>query len=78
MDTNDMRTISRNTQGVRLLRLDEGDKVASVVPVVPEEEGSENEQEDDLLPGTDNPGGTVPQKPQNPPEGTVEGGNQPE
>lgn len=78
MDTNDMRTISRNTQGVRLLRLDEGDKVASVVPVVPEEESSENEQEDSLLPGTDNQGGTVPQKPQNPAEGTVEGGNQPE
>ena len=55
MDTNDMRTISRNTQGVRLLRLDDGDKVASVVPVVPEEdEMPENEQEGNLL--SDNEG----------------------
>lgn len=45
MNTKDMREISRNTQGVRLLRLDEGDKVASVVPVVPEEEPQENPDE---------------------------------
>ena len=32
----DIKTISRNTQGVRLVKLDEGDKVASVEPIAPE------------------------------------------
>ena len=32
----DIRAISRNTQGVRLLRLEEGDKVSRVAPVVAE------------------------------------------
>jgi len=34
----DIRIISRNTQGVRLVRLEEGDKIAAVMPVVKEEE----------------------------------------
>ena len=34
-----IRRIGRSTQGVRLIRLDEGDKVASVARVVKEEEG---------------------------------------
>ena len=29
-----LRVISRNTQGVRLVRMEEGDKIASVEPVV--------------------------------------------
>ncbi len=39
MPIKDLRVISRNTQGVRLVRLEEGDKIASVEPVVEEEEG---------------------------------------
>ena len=39
MACKDLRVISRNTQGVRLVRLEEGDKIASVEPVVEEEEG---------------------------------------
>jgi len=35
----DLSTIGRNTQGYRLVRLEEGDKLASVAPVVAEEEG---------------------------------------
>ena len=34
MPCKDLRVISRNTQGVRLVRLEEGDKIASVEPVV--------------------------------------------
>jgi DNA gyrase subunit A len=34
MSCKDLRVISRNTQGVRLVRLEEGDKIASVEPVV--------------------------------------------
>ncbi|HAH32801.1 MAG TPA: DNA gyrase subunit A [Elusimicrobia bacterium] len=34
MPCKDIRAISRNTQGVRLVRLEEGDKIASVEPVI--------------------------------------------
>ncbi|HAF94526.1 MAG: DNA gyrase subunit A [Elusimicrobia bacterium GWC2_51_8] len=34
MSCKDIRAISRNTQGVRLVRLEEGDKIASVEPVI--------------------------------------------
>jgi len=34
MGCKDLRVISRNTQGVRLVRLEEGDKIASVEPVI--------------------------------------------
>ena len=60
--TNDMREISRNTQGIRLLRLDDGDKVASVVPVVPEEEPQAESADGQGLPGllpADNAAGTT-------------------
>ena len=36
----DIRTTGRSTQGVRLMRLDSGDKIASAAKIVPEEEGS--------------------------------------
>ena len=36
----DIRLISRNTQGVRLVRLEEADKIACVAPVVKEENGA--------------------------------------
>ncbi|MDT8286309.1 MAG: DNA gyrase subunit A [Elusimicrobiales bacterium] len=38
MACKDLRVISRNTQGVRLVRLEEGDRIASVEPVVDEGE----------------------------------------
>jgi DNA gyrase subunit A len=41
----DIKTISRNTQGVRLVRLNDGDKVARVAPVVGEEGGGEPAQD---------------------------------
>ncbi|HOW98765.1 MAG TPA: DNA gyrase subunit A [Kiritimatiellia bacterium] len=41
MPVSDVRVISRNTQGVRLINLDEGDKVVSATPVEPED-GDEN------------------------------------
>ncbi|MEI7481136.1 MAG: DNA gyrase subunit A [Elusimicrobiota bacterium] len=34
MPCKDIRAISRNTQGVRLVRLEEGDKIASVEPII--------------------------------------------
>ncbi len=36
MRCRDIKTISRNTQGVRLVRLQEGDKVARVAPIAVE------------------------------------------
>jgi DNA gyrase subunit A len=39
--TGELREMGRNTQGVRLLRLDEGDKLVAVASVVPEEEGEQ-------------------------------------
>ena len=43
--TNEIRTIGRNTQGVRLIRLDEGAKISSVAKVVKEEDEKEEENE---------------------------------
>ncbi|MFC1678834.1 DNA gyrase subunit A [Elusimicrobiota bacterium] len=40
MQCKDIKTISRNTQGVRLVRLKEGDKVARIAPVVKENNGA--------------------------------------
>lgn len=37
----DLRTISRNTQGVRLINLEEGDKLVSATPVEPGEESDD-------------------------------------
>ena len=39
--TGELREMGRNTQGVRLIRLDPGDKLVSVARVVPEEEGEQ-------------------------------------
>lgn len=41
-DLSEVREIGRATQGVRMIRLEEGDKVASVARIVPEEEETEN------------------------------------
>ena len=43
--TNEIRTIGRNTQGVRLIRLDEGAKISSVAKVVKEEDEKEDDNE---------------------------------
>ena len=43
--TNEIRTIGRNTQGVRLIRLDEGAKISSVAKVVKEEDEKEEKNE---------------------------------
>ena len=48
--TNEIRTIGRNTQGVRLIRLDEGAKISSVAKVVKEEE--EEKEEENASPET--------------------------
>jgi DNA gyrase subunit A len=37
----DIRTTGRSTQGVRLMKLDKGDKISSVAKIVPEDEESE-------------------------------------
>jgi DNA gyrase subunit A len=40
----DIRSTGRSTQGVRLMRLDKGDKIASVAKIVPEDEAAEEEK----------------------------------
>ncbi|MDR0953682.1 MAG: DNA gyrase subunit A [Elusimicrobiota bacterium] len=40
----EIRSVGRNAQGVRLVKLDEGDKIARVAPVVKEEEKIEEEE----------------------------------
>jgi len=42
MHVNDIRIISRVTQGVRLIDLDEGDKLVSATTVEPEEDATLN------------------------------------
>ena len=37
----ELRVMGRNTQGVRLIRLKDGDDIADIARVVPEEEGAE-------------------------------------
>jgi DNA gyrase subunit A len=39
-----IRSVGRNAQGVRLVKLDEADKIARVAPVVKEEEQREEEE----------------------------------
>ena len=39
----EIRSVGRNAQGVRLVKLEEGDKIAKVTPVVKEEEEKEKE-----------------------------------
>lgn len=40
----DIRTTGRSTQGVRLMKLDKGDKISSVAKIVPEDEEAEEEK----------------------------------
>jgi len=39
----DIRVIGRNAQGVRLIRIDEGDRVAAITTVIPEEKDEEDD-----------------------------------
>ena len=41
----DIRVMGRNTQGVRVIRLNEGDSIADIAKVVPEEENGEEAEE---------------------------------
>ena len=50
LPVNDIRVIGRNTQGVRMINLDEGDAVQDVARVVNEEEGGEEEPTGDVEP----------------------------
>ena len=50
LPVNDIRVIGRNTQGVRMINLDEGDVVQDVARVVNEEEGGEEEATGDAEP----------------------------
>ena len=43
---NKLNIIGRNTQGVKLLRLDDGSQIASVTKVIKEEEDVSDEKED--------------------------------
>jgi len=49
--TGELREMGRNTQGVRLLRLDANDKLVSVARVVPEDEGEEGGEGGDAKAG---------------------------
>ncbi len=40
----DIRSTGRSTQGVRLMKLDKGDKIASVAKIIPEDEAAEEEK----------------------------------
>jgi len=48
MPVKGIRVAGRNTQGVKLVNLDEKDLVMAVARVVPEEEGEEGEDDGDL------------------------------
>ena len=48
MPVKGIRVAGRNTQGVKLVNLDEKDLVMAVARVVPEEEGEDGEDEADL------------------------------
>ncbi len=50
LPVNDIRVIGRNTQGVKMINLDEGDAVQDVARVVNEEEGGEEEPTGDAEP----------------------------
>ncbi|MEK7667759.1 MAG: DNA gyrase subunit A [Gemmatimonadota bacterium] len=50
LPVNDIRVIGRNTQGVKMINLDEGDTVQDVARVVNEEEGGEEEPTVDVEP----------------------------
>jgi len=48
LSVSDINVISRNTQGVRLIKLDEDDSMSAVTPVVPEDEQDEGDEDREL------------------------------
>jgi DNA gyrase subunit A len=57
----EIRVIGRNTQGVRIMNLNEGDKIASIAKVAQEDEGPETAPAEEPMPPPDGPGEqTVP------------------
>jgi DNA gyrase subunit A len=50
LPVNDIRVIGRNTQGVKMINLDDGDMVQDVARVVEEEEGDEEDPTGDAEP----------------------------
>jgi len=61
----EIRVVGRNTQGVRIMDLNEGDKIASFAKIAKEEEGPETKSEDVLDQPGDEPAGdtSAPQEP---------------
>jgi len=49
----EIRRTGRNAQGVRLVKMDEGDKIASIAPVVSEKEEERIEEKAATLPPAD-------------------------
>jgi len=49
-----IRTISRNTQGVRLIKLDEGDSISAVTRVLESESDKDNDEQPPLVAEDDN------------------------
>ncbi len=60
MGMGDIRTISRNTQGVRLIDLDEGDKLVSATPVEPDENEEGDAGASPAEPSAETPGTEPP------------------
>ena len=46
LESKDIRSAGRSTQGVRLLRAEEGDQIASAC-LIPPSEGNDDEEDDD-------------------------------
>lgn len=42
---NDMRVMGRNTQGVRVIRLNDGDSIVDIAKIIPDEENNGNDEE---------------------------------
>jgi DNA gyrase subunit A len=64
-DATEIRVSGRNTQGVRLIRLDEGDHIAAIAVVTPEdaeEDASSEKDEKPVSPDTNGKGGKVKQE----------------
>ena len=57
MKVEDIRPMGRNTQGVRLVRLDEGDKLVAAIPV---ERDAEEEEEETVKPDAPSPEDEAP------------------
>jgi len=59
MKVEDLRPMGRNTQGVRLVRLDEGDRLVAAIPVERDAEEEEESEESSVKP-EEAPGDEVP------------------